>query len=136
MEKQDRNLEALKQRIVVAHGEAGFSPELIQAIAGHCRNRRKEGRTPAYIADELGISEWQVADWSHPKVSGEQQAGREGTQATPFMCEFKVPLTFRFERLLVREMARLMQKCDSCCWKEFVRSLPGGLRRDEEDEQS
>jgi hypothetical protein len=49
------------------------------------------------------------------------------------MFELKVPLTYRFERLLTREITRSMQQCDSCCWRQLVRSLPGGFRFEEDE---
>lgn len=137
MEKQTQTLEALKQQIVKALDEGEFSAELIQAIGTHCRKRRAEGRTPAYIADELSISEWQVADWNHQRTQQERPPQQEeDSQASPLTYVLSVPLTHRFERLLSREIAKAMQKCDSCCWKQFVASLPGGLTVDREDEQS
>lgn len=130
MEKRNQRLKSLKQQILAAHDGHGFSPELIQAIAAHCRHRRAEGRTPGYIAQELGISEWQVADWMHQEATHEQQPQQVGA---PQMFELKVPLTYRFERLLTREITRSMQQCDSCCWRQLVRSLPGGFRFEEDE---
>lgn len=134
MEKRDDLLEAINQQILTAHARNRFNPELIQKIGEHSRRRRAEGRTPAYIADELGISEWQVVDWIHevPREQQPQQGADE--RRTPLMFEFKVPLTSRLERLLVREVSRAMQHCDSCCWSKFVDSLPGHLRTEKEDE--
>ena len=136
MENRNRRLAALKQRILLAHDELGFSPELIEEIAAHCSLRRREGRTIAYIAQELGISEWQVADWSEQNAPREQESEqRADSGKEPLTFVLKVPLTYRFERLLGREIAQSMQRCDSCCWKQFLRSLPGKLRT-EEDERS
>ena len=137
MEKRTQTLEALKHQIAMALDQGMFSPELTKVIGAHCRKRREEGRTPAYIAEELGISEWQVADWSAEKAQEEQRPSQEDKgRKGPLNFVLSVPLTFRFERLLSREIARSMQTCDSCCWKQFLASLPGEFTVDKEDEES
>ena len=136
MERRNRKLEALKQQVLAAHDRLGFSRELIQDIAAHSQRRREEGRTPAYIAEELSISEWQVVDWMREATREQRRRQEEGEERTPLMFEFKVPLTSRLERLLVREFSRAIQHCDSCCWNKFVDSLPGHFRTEKADEQS
>ena len=135
MEKRKQNLEALTQQVLAAHEKGWFSPELIRAIGVHCRHRRAEGRTPGYIAEELGISEWQVADWIYG-MPRDQPAREEADEPwSPRMFELKLPLTSRLERLLVREFARAMQHCDSCCWRKLVDSLPGHFQAEKAGEQ-
>ena len=137
MEKITQTLEALKHQIAMALDQGMFSPELIRTIGAHCRKRREEGRTPAYIAEELGISEWQVADWIAQEGQEEKRSSQDDKgRLEPVNFVLSVPLTFRFERLLSREIVRSMQRCDSCCWKRFVASLPSEFTGDKEDEQS
>ena len=137
MEKRTETLKALKHQIAMALDQGVFSPELTHVIGAYCRKRRTDGRTPAYIAEELGISEWQVADWSAQKVQEERPPLKENTSYDgPLMFTLNLPFTYRFERLLTREIARSMQTCDSCCWKQLIASLPGEFTVDKEEEQS
>jgi len=137
MEQRIQTQEALKHQIAMALEQGMFSPELIRTIGTHCRKRRKEGRTPAYIAEELGISEWQVADWIAREGQEERRPSQDDKgRQEPGNFILSVPLTFRFERLLSREIVRSMQTCDSCCWKRFVASLPSEFKVEKADEQS
>lgn len=137
MERRNRKLEALKQQILAAHAGLGFGHRLIQDIAEHSQRRREEGRTPAYIAQELGISEWQAVDWMHEATHERHPRPEEGEERTPLMFECKVPLTRRLERLLVREVARAaQQQCERCSWRRFVKGLPDWLKSEKRSKQS
>jgi len=133
MRKPNTKPEALKQLIWLAQ-EDGFSPELLQLIAAHCREQRAAGASLESIADELGLTTWEVADRSH--LEALYQEYQEPSQLKTPMMVLKVPMTPRFERILARETSRALQKCDSCCWEHLKRSLPEEFLAGKEDEEA
>lgn len=130
MQKRYWNLESLKQRILVAQDGHGYDPDLINAILEHCRKRREEDLTIEFVGYELGISTWQIAEWWSGQTGDEGSEPNLEEQSPQKMLPLVVNIrsTRRFERLLAQEIARSMQTCDSCCWEQFVNSLPGEVK--------
>lgn len=137
MRRRTRKLKALKRRIMVAQRRRGSGLGLAREVAAFCRERRRQGVRFEEVANELEVAGWQLADWLQQGASGKQgrQRRRLRKSKTP-MFEVKVPATARFERLLAREAARALQKCDSCCWKKLVDSLPSEFLNGKEDAES
>jgi hypothetical protein len=136
MEKRYWNLESLRQRILAAQEGHGYDPDLIDAILEHCRKRREDDLTLEFVGYELGISTWQLLDWSAGKMPSQGSEPRREEQGQDKRLTFMVNIrsTRRFEQLLAREIARSMQRCDSCCWEQLVKSLPSDFKAGKADE--
>ena len=133
MQKRYWNLESLQQRILVAQDGNGYDPDLIDAILEHCRKRREDDLTLEFVGYELGISTWQLADWGAGKAPDKDSELEKQSQDKMLPLVVNIRSTRRFERVLAQEIARSMQKCDSCCWEKFVESLPGEFKTRKED---
>lgn len=125
MEKhQHSKLEALKHLILAAREEGEVGPELRQVVAAHCRDQRADGFPLESIADALGVTTWELVDWTLETMYQRQEEDSGPEKSETPMLVLEVPMTPRFERILAREAARALQKCDSCCWEELKRTLP------------
>lgn len=130
MQKRYWNLESLQQRILVAQDGHGYDPDLVAAILEHCQKRREDDLTLEFVGYELGISTWQLAEWGAGKAWDKHSEPRPEEEGQDKRLTFVVNIrsTRRFEQLLAREIARSMQRCDSCCWEQLVKSLPSDFK--------
>lgn len=136
MQKRYWNLKSLQQRILVAQDGHGYDPDLIDTIREHCRKRREDDLTLEFVGYELGISTWELADWGCGEGPNERSEPQPHKQSQEKLLPLVVNIrsTRRFERLLAQEISRSMQTCDSCCWEQFVKSLPGEFKTRKDDE--